>query len=96
MRIANVDLSTLNTVDNLKNLITLMIEASERIDVPGGAGRLAFYCNRQVRTKLRLAILEKIGMNLTNETVAGKRVLVFDDIPVRRCDSLLNTEARVV
>lgn len=96
VRIANVDLSTLNTVDNLKNLITLMIEASERIDVPGGAGRLAFYCNRQVRTKLRLAILEKIGMNLTNETVAGKRVLVFDDIPVRRCDSLLNTEARVV
>ncbi|MFM2183538.1 MAG: hypothetical protein RJB61_1832, partial [Actinomycetota bacterium] len=24
------------------------------------------------------------------------RVMTFDDIPVRRCDALINTEARVV
>jgi hypothetical protein len=40
--------------------------------------------------------LEKIGNNLSWETVAGKRVIMFDNIPVRRCDALLNTEARVV
>jgi hypothetical protein len=29
------------------------------------------------------------------ETVAGKKVMVFDSVPVRRCDQILNTEARV-
>ena len=29
---------------------------------------------------------------LTMENLAGKHVLSFDGIPVRRCDSILNTE----
>ena len=29
------------------------------------------------------------------ETVAGKRVMVFDDIPVRHTDALVNTETAV-
>jgi hypothetical protein len=32
---------------------------------------------------------------LTYETVAGKRVVAFDGIPVKRCDSILLTEALV-
>jgi hypothetical protein len=32
---------------------------------------------------------------LTMETVAGKKVMTFDGVPVRRCDAILNTEAVV-
>ncbi|CAM4093280.1 Bbp17 [Bordetella tumbae] len=98
-RIANIDVSALSDPATAKDataaLIELMIEASERI--PNfGMGRAAWYVNRTVRTKLRLGILNKIANNLTWESVAGKRVMMFDDIPVRRTDALLNTEAQVV
>jgi hypothetical protein len=95
VRIANVDVSDLTTVANTKNLINWMIQAAERIP-SFGAGRAAFYVNRNIREKLRLGILEKVASNLTFESVAGKRVLTFDEIPVMRTDALLNTEARVV
>lgn len=95
VRIANIDVSDLDTVANTKKIIEWMIQASERIPELG-KGRAAFYMNRRLREKLRLGILEKISNNLTWETVSGERVMTFDDIPVRRCDALINTEARVV
>lgn len=94
VRIANIAVGDLATVANTKNLITWMIQASERIPMLG-AGRAAWYVNRTIREKLRLGIQEKIANNLSWETVAGRRVLMFDDIPVRRTDALLNTEAVV-
>ncbi|MFP3799444.1 major capsid protein [Paraburkholderia sp. SIMBA_027] len=94
-RIANIDVSDLATVANTSNLINWMIAASERIPA-FGMGRAAWYVNRTVREKLRLGILNKISNNLTWETVAGQRVMMFDGLPVRRTDALLNTEARVV
>ena len=95
VRIANIDLSELDTIANTKNLINWMVMASERIPVPG-KGRACFYMNRRLREKLRLGILERISSNLSWETVEGKRVMTFDDIPVRRTDALINTETRVV
>lgn len=94
VRIANIDVSDLNTIANTKFLVQWMIQAAERIP-SFGAGRAAFYCNRTIREKLRLGILEKVASNLTFETVAGKRVMTFDEIPVMRTDALLNTEAVV-
>ncbi|MCW3521239.1 hypothetical protein K6Y76_05035 [Burkholderia cenocepacia] len=94
-RVCNIDVSDLGTVANTKNLITWMIQASERIPA-FGLGRAAWYVNRTVREKLRLGIIEKISNNLTWETVAGQRVMMFDGIPVRRTDAILNTESRVV
>ena len=95
VRIANIDVSDLNTIANTKNLINWMITASERIP-SFGKGRACWYVNRNIREKLRLGILEKISSNLSWETVEGKRVMTFDDIPVRRTDALINAEARVV
>jgi hypothetical protein len=95
VRVANIDISELNTIANTKNLINWMVQASERIP-SFGKGRAAFYMNRTLREKLRLGILERVSSNLTWETVAGKRVMTFDDIPVRRTDALINTESRVV
>jgi hypothetical protein len=98
VRVANIDVSELSDSTNgeaaRKALIRLMIQATERI--PNlGMGRAAFYCNRTIRTNLRLGILDKISNNLAWESVAGKRVMVFDDIPVRTCDAIINSEARV-
>ncbi len=95
VRVANIDVSDLNTMANTKNLINWMIAASERIP-SFGKGRACWYVNRNIREKLRFGILEKVSSNLSWETVEGKRVMTFDDIPVKRVDALLNTEARVV
>lgn len=94
VRIANIDVSELNTLANTKSIVDWMVRATERI--PNfGAGRPVFYMNRNLREKLRQGILEKVSSNLTWETVAGKRVMVFDDIPVHRTDALVNSESRV-
>lgn len=93
-RICNIDVSDLDTLANTKNLITWMIQLSERI--PNlGKGRAVWYCNRTIREKLRLGILEKVSSNLSWESVAGKRVMTFDDIQVHRLDAILNTETKV-
>lgn len=94
VRIANIDVSELGTIANTKNIINWMVQAAERVDNLN-AGRPVFYMNRTIREKLRLGILEKISNNLTWETVAGKRVMTFDDIPVKRVDQILKTESRV-
>ena len=93
-RICNIDVSDLDTLANTKNLITWMIQMSERI--PNlGKGRAVWYLNRTLREKLRLGILEKVSSNLSWESVEGKRVMTFADIPVHRLDAILNTETTV-
>lgn len=94
-RICNIDVSNLATSANTQALIRFMIMASERIP-QFGMGRAAWYVNRNIREKLRLGIIDKIANNLTWETVAGQRVMMFDGIPVRRTDAIINTESRVV
>ena len=93
-RICNIDVSDLGTLANTKDLITWMIQASERIEAMSGA-KFKWYVNRTIREKLRLGILEKIASNLSWETVEGKRVMMFDDIEVGVCDAILNTEDQV-
>ena len=95
VRIANIDVSDLSVAANQAKLVDYRIMATERIP-SFGVGRAAFYCNRGVREKLRLGMLSKTAYNLSWESVEGKRVLTFDDIPVYRTDALLNSEARVV
>ena len=77
------------------DLIDLMTQALEI--VPSlSMGRPAFYCNRSVRSFLRRQITNKVAAStLTHDMVAGKRVLAFDGVPVRRCDQLTNTEAAI-
>jgi len=98
VRIANIDVPALSNPATAKDasqaLIRHMIIASERIPHLG-AGRACWYVNRTIRENLRLGILERTSNNLTWETVEGKRVMTFDDIPVARLDALLNTESAV-
>lgn len=95
VRIANVDVSDLTkNAASGADLMDLMVQAIEKI--PNlGMGRPAFYCNRTISSFLRRQMLNKSNVNLTLEDVAGKKVMAFDGIPVRRCDAILNTEAAV-
>ena len=97
VRIANIDVSDLKAdfTTGGANLIDLMIQATELIPAFGN-GRPVFYMPRKLRSTLRRQMINTKNVNLTLETVEGKRVTMFDEIPVRRTDAILLTEARVV
>ncbi len=95
-RIANIDKSDLvPTAAAGANLTDLMVQAVERVQ--GLSGRPVFYVSRSIRTMLRRQLIEKVkNSTLTMEEVAGKKVVAFDGIPIRRVDVLATDEARVV
>lgn len=95
VRVANVDIDLL-TKDAATgaDLIDLMVQALEI--VPSlNMGRPVFYCNKTITSFLRRHIMNKSNVNLTLDTVEGKRVLAFDGVPVKKCDALLSTEATI-
>lgn len=96
VRVANIDKSDLKPDWSTgANITDLMVQALERVQ--GLNGRPVFYVSRQIRTMLRRQLVEKVkNSTLTMEEVAGKKVVAFDGIPVRRVDVLAADEARVV
>lgn len=84
VRIANIDSTALTDTGNSgDNLITLMTKASDMLDHIN-PGKCAFFCNDTVHTYLRLQINEKVKNSLTWDTVAGRKVITFDGIPVQK------------
>lgn len=80
------------------DLIDLMAQAVDLI--PNiNAGRPVFYANRTVRGFLRRQITNKVAAStlsieqITRPNGAHLHVPMFDGIPVKRCDALLNTES---
>lgn len=96
VRIANIDVSDLTkNAASGADLIDLLVRGLEQLNTDG-TGRVAIYCNRTVRSFLRRQIGNKANVNLSMAEVGGKRVVSFDEVPVRRVDAILNTEARVI
>jgi hypothetical protein len=81
-------------------LIDLMAQA---LDLPPSLsnGRPVFYANRTVRGYIRRQIMNKtVNSTLSIEQITRANgalihVPMFDGIPIRRCDALLNTEAGI-
>src|SRR3990167_1166859 len=95
VRIANIDVSDLTkNASSGADVIDLMTQALE-LPQSLSMGRAAFYCNRTIRSMLRRQISNKSTVNLTMDTAGGKHVMSFDDVPVRRCDAILNTETAI-
>lgn len=95
VRIANID-SRLLTKDAATgpDITDLMVQAVELIKSTNG--KPAIYVSRAIRSMLRRQIINKTASSsLTQENMNGKPVVMFDGIPVRRCDALLNTEDAV-
>ncbi len=108
-RLCNIDVTLLNGV-SAANLINGLIRGLYRLPtaspmmqavtandaVSGPQGRTVIYANRVVRTYLDLQAMNKSNVYLTMNEFEGRVVTSFRGIPVRTCDALLNTEARVV
>lgn len=95
VRIANIDTSELTKdASGGADLIDLMVQALELVHNLN-MGKAAFYCNRTVRSFLRRQITNKDNVHLDMGEVAGKKVLQFDEVPVRRTDAILNTEETI-
>jgi len=95
VRICNIDVSALTKTGSTgADLIDLMTQAEE-LPPSLGMGTPVFYCNKKVRSFLRRQINNKTVYQLSAERVGGKMVVAFDDIPVRRCDQILLTEATI-
>lgn len=96
VRIANIDVSNLtkDASGSSADLVDLMTQALEQVQSLT-AGRPVFYVNKTVRSYLRRQIRNANNVNITMSEVAGKKVVMFDEVPVRRVDALLNTEAQV-
>ena len=77
------------------DLIDLMAQA---LELPPSLtiGKPVFYMNRTLKSFLRRQIANKVASStLTMDQVAGKHVLSFDGVPVRRCDAITNTESGI-
>jgi len=96
VRICNIDKSALvKTAATGADITDLMVQALELI--PNlNSGRPVFYVPRTIRSMMRRQITSKIGSStLSMENIAGRQVVAFDGVPVRRCDALSADEARV-
>lgn len=96
-RIANIDVTTLKSGVGAADLIEASIYAAALIDTPSN-GKGFWYVNRTIETYLMIQAKRQVsaGGGLTFENYQGQPVLHLHGRPVRRSDTLLNTESRVV
>lgn len=97
VRLCNIDVSNLVAESTPTDLSNKMIRMIARIP-NDGMGTSVFYMNRTVFEMLDIQRREDVrtGGQLKYQDVDGKSIPMFRNIPIRRSDSLLNTESRVV
>lgn len=100
VRICNINSANLVAESSAADLIKLMSRALDRIPSLS-MGRAAFYMNRTVYSMLRIQALNKSASALAireamTQFGTPQQQADFFGVPLRKCDQLLNTEARVV
>ena len=77
------------------DLVEMMSDACEL--VPSlSFGRASFYCNRKTKQYLRRQFVDKVKQStLGMDEIGGRSQLVFDGIPIRKVDALLEDESPV-
>jgi hypothetical protein len=112
VRIGNIDVNNLQggSAANLINALIrgvhrlptapVGVSTEQKTDAPDGGqvqmGRTVIYCNRIIRTYLDIQAVNKTNVLLRLEEWNGKAVTTFRGIPIRTCDAIVSTEARVV
>lgn len=96
VRIANLDVSNLGAKSSAADLIELMIKAIHRFPMLNGI-KPVFYTSRSVMQALDIQKRDDVisGGGLVYDNVDGKPVNSFRGIPVKICDSILETETAV-
>lgn len=94
-RACNIDISDLTknaaTGADIVDIMAQMLEKVEDLVM----GKPVFYMNRSIRSILRRQLSNKSNVNLTLDTAGGKHVLMYDTVPVRLSDAMVNTETVV-
>lgn len=112
VRLANIDVTMLSSSGGPNLIQGLMRATERLPTQPSSAGpiqqigqggepspalgKTMIYCNRTIRTWLKIQMSYRPNMFLTQDQWDGKPCMMFEGIPLRNCDQLLNTEARVV
>lgn len=100
VRCCNIDQTNILTAsdasDTSANILKYMSMMIDRIP-PSGRSQMVFYMNQQMRSMLRVKMMNKSNTWLSiSDWTQGRQLprpsLMFQDIPVRRVDALLNTE----
>lgn len=96
VRICNIDVSNLIGVSGAADIIEYMIKATYRIQTLT-MGKACWYMNRTCAQMLEILSRNDVisGGGLVFSNVDGKPIRQFRGIPIRVCDALLETEARV-
>lgn len=96
VRIANIDMPSL-LAKNGADLIDLLERAVNHVPALE-AGRPAIYMNRTMYQMFGIQCRDSVqkGGQLSYEVVDGIRVPVFQGVPIRIVDQMINTESRVV
>jgi len=103
VRICNIDTAKLLTAgdasDTSANIMKMMSVALDTIP-SSGSKKLAFYANNTVRSMLRVKFMNKSNTWVTLDNLQGaggvmRPTLSFMGVPVRRIDSIVNTETAV-
>ncbi len=96
VRIANIDVSNLVADSSAADVTELMIKAMHR--VPNmNMGKAVFYMNRSVMQMLDIQRRNDVisGGSLSYADVDGKLIPHFRNVPVKKCDAILETESVV-
>jgi hypothetical protein len=94
VRCANIDVSDL-TGASAADLVAFMGDAEEII--PDDMGRRAWYVPRRLKRALRKQVAKAVkdGGGLNFQNFSGQSIMAFDNTPIRTCDALTLTEARI-
>lgn len=99
-RICNIDVSALETESSAADLVKNMIILQERLRGTS-LGTGVWYMHPRVATRLRIQMLGADSANtdfnvqLTQDNIEGKPVMMFGGVPIHKDDSILLTEAAV-
>lgn len=87
IRIANIDLATISGEDLIKKVLKY------KAYLPQGDGTVSILCNKDVMSLFDIATVDKNNVVYTAEDPWGRQLNMIRDMRLRRCDSILNTEA---
>jgi hypothetical protein len=88
-RIANIETAGSSNIFDEDYLIAALNH------LPGGPDNAVIYCNATIATQMDIIAKDKSNVNYTRDDVFGVPTTLFRGVPVRKCDSILNTESAI-
>jgi len=88
-RIANIETAGSSNIFDEDDLIAAVE------NLPGGGSGAAIYCNRTIKVQMNIALKDKTNVNFGVDNGLGVPVLQFMGIPVRKLDTIVNTESAI-